>query len=154
LTTCALDYVTWANDLPAGEETINRVKVRRFPVSRPRNTKDFGRRSLFVFDQPHSVADELAWLESEGPTSPALVSHLRNPGIGESVANVLNRGNARLRSSATILIRKLPNDTPRNPISGSTDAGPLIERDCAENPFNYFGGGGDSPVPHADKADF
>jgi hypothetical protein len=46
------------------------------------------------------------------------------------------------------------NDTPRNPISGSTDAGPLIERDCAENPFNYFGGGGDSLVPHADKADF
>ncbi len=33
------------------------------------------------------------------------------------------------------------NNTPRNPISGSTDAGPLIERDCAENPFSYFGGG-------------
>jgi hypothetical protein len=46
------------------------------------------------------------------------------------------------------------NDTPRNPISGSTDAGPLIERDCAENPFNYFGGSGVSPIPHVDRADF
>jgi hypothetical protein len=46
------------------------------------------------------------------------------------------------------------NDTPLNPISGSTDAGPLIERSCAENPFNYFGGAGDTPVPHADRADF
>jgi glycosyltransferase involved in cell wall biosynthesis len=77
LTTCARDYVTWANDLPEGEETVNRVKIRRFPVSRPRNTRDFGRRSLFVFDQPHSIADELAWLESEGPASPALIKHLR-----------------------------------------------------------------------------
>jgi len=46
------------------------------------------------------------------------------------------------------------NDTPRNPISGSTDAGPLIERDCAENPFNYFGGGGATQIPHTDRADF
>jgi hypothetical protein len=46
------------------------------------------------------------------------------------------------------------NDTPRNPISGSTDAGPLIERDCAENPFNYFDGGGATQIPHADRADF
>jgi hypothetical protein len=46
------------------------------------------------------------------------------------------------------------NDTPSNPISGSTDAGPLIERDCAENPFNYFGGGGGTLVPHADGVHF
>jgi glycosyltransferase involved in cell wall biosynthesis len=77
LTTCARDYLTWANDLPAGEETLNRVKIRRFPVSRPRNVGDFGRRSHFVFEQSHSVADELAWLASEGPNSPALIRHLR-----------------------------------------------------------------------------
>ena len=29
-----------------------------------------------VFDRPHSIADELAWLESEGPASPALVDYL------------------------------------------------------------------------------
>ena len=34
---------------------------------------DFGRRSDLVFDQPHSLADELSWLDAEGPTSPSLV---------------------------------------------------------------------------------
>jgi glycosyltransferase involved in cell wall biosynthesis len=29
-----------------------------------------------VFDQPHSIADEICWLESEGPASPALVKHV------------------------------------------------------------------------------
>jgi glycosyltransferase involved in cell wall biosynthesis len=76
LTTCAKDYITWKNELPAGEDTVNGVRVRRFPVARPRNTEDFGRRSAVVFERPHSVADELKWLESEGPTSPALISHV------------------------------------------------------------------------------
>jgi glycosyltransferase involved in cell wall biosynthesis len=78
LTTCARDYITWKNELPAGEETINGVRVRRFPVARPRHPDEFGRRSSQVFDHPHSVADELAWLNSEGPTSPALIRHIRN----------------------------------------------------------------------------
>ena len=76
LTTCAKDYLTWKNEWPAGEETIHGIKVRRFPVSRPRNTDDFGRRSLQVFDRQHSLADELAWLDSEGPRSPALIRHI------------------------------------------------------------------------------
>jgi glycosyltransferase involved in cell wall biosynthesis len=73
LTTCAIDYVTWRNELPAGEEIINGVRVRRFRVDRERERLDFGRRSDHVFTQPHSIADELAWLDAEGPTSTALV---------------------------------------------------------------------------------
>jgi glycosyltransferase involved in cell wall biosynthesis len=76
LTTCASDYVTWANALPAGEERINGIRVRRFPVAHPRSPDRFGRLSRRVFDHTHSLADELAWLDSEGPTSPALVRHL------------------------------------------------------------------------------
>ena len=76
LTTCAKDYITWKNELPAGEDTVNGLRVRRFPVTRPRDTQDFGRRSAFVFDHTHSVADELKWLESEGPASTALIAHL------------------------------------------------------------------------------
>ena len=75
-TTCARDYVTWANELPAGAETIGGVTVRRFPVAAPRDVHDFARRSALVFHRPHSVNDELAWLESEGPTSPALIDAL------------------------------------------------------------------------------
>ena len=76
LTTCAKDYISWRNELPPGEETIRGVRVRRFPVSRPRNTDDFGRRSQIVFERTHSIADELGWLESEGPTSPELIRHI------------------------------------------------------------------------------
>lgn len=77
LTTCARDYITWKNELPPGEETVNGVRVRRFPVSRPRNPGDFGRRSKHVFDHPHSFKDELDWLTSEGPTSPAMLKYIR-----------------------------------------------------------------------------
>src|ERR1043165_281637 len=73
LTTCARDYVTWRNDFPAGEERVNGIPVERFPVSREREELDFGRRSTHVFTRPHSLADELRWLESEGPTSPQLL---------------------------------------------------------------------------------
>jgi glycosyltransferase involved in cell wall biosynthesis len=76
LTTCARDYVTWRNELPPGVEQVNGVPVRRFPVRREREPLDFGRRSQRVFEHQHSIADELAWLESEGPTSPALLDHL------------------------------------------------------------------------------
>jgi glycosyltransferase involved in cell wall biosynthesis len=77
LTTCARDYITWKNELPAGEERVNGVLVRRFPVSRTRNPDDFGRRSHTVFETTHSVADELRWLHSEGPACKALVAHIR-----------------------------------------------------------------------------
>jgi glycosyltransferase involved in cell wall biosynthesis len=77
LTTCARDYITWKNELPPGEEKVNGVPVRRFPVTRPRSTEEFGRQSAVVFNEPHSIADELKWLTAEGPASPALVDHLR-----------------------------------------------------------------------------
>lgn len=76
LTTCARDYVTWRNDLPEGEETLNGLTVRRFPVGREREVERFGRLSNRVFTELHSVQDELAWLDAEGPTSPALISHI------------------------------------------------------------------------------
>jgi len=75
-TTCARDYVTWANEEPVGTSRLGGVTVRRFPVSAPRDVSDFARRSALVFKRPHSVRDELAWLDSEGPTAPALVTTL------------------------------------------------------------------------------
>jgi len=76
LTTCATDYVTWRNELPAGSETVNGVTVRRFRVKHERDPKVFAKRSDRVFEQLHSIGDELDWLDAEGPTSPALVDHL------------------------------------------------------------------------------
>jgi glycosyltransferase involved in cell wall biosynthesis len=76
ITTCARDYVTWRNEHPPGVDQVNGVPVRRFPVVHERHPDRFGRRSVRVFERPHSIADELRWLESEGPASPALIDHL------------------------------------------------------------------------------
>ena len=76
VTTCARDYVTWRNERPAGVETVNGIPVRRFPVNHERDPNTFGRHSRRVFEQTHSVADELAWLDSEGPASRAMVDYL------------------------------------------------------------------------------
>jgi hypothetical protein len=43
LTTCAMDYITWRNELPAGVEVVNGVSVRRFTVKSERDPKVFGR---------------------------------------------------------------------------------------------------------------
>src|SRR5438067_5594939 len=64
LTTCATDYVTWRNELPAGVDTVNGITVRRFRVRHERDPRVFGRRSHRVFEERHSVADELAWLDA------------------------------------------------------------------------------------------
>ena len=76
LTTCATDYVTWRNELQPGVETVNGVSVRRFRVKHERDPRVFGKRSDRVFEQRHSVGDELDWLDAEGPTSPALVDYV------------------------------------------------------------------------------
>ena len=82
MTTCARDYVTWKNELPAGVEQVNGITVRRFPVAHERQPHEFGRRSIQVFDKRHSLADELRWLDSEGPASPALLQHVEAAAAG------------------------------------------------------------------------
>jgi glycosyltransferase involved in cell wall biosynthesis len=77
LTTCASDYITWRNERPAGVETVHGVPVRRFPVSRERHPAEFAQWSERVFRHRHSAADELSWLDAEGPTSPALIQHIQ-----------------------------------------------------------------------------
>jgi glycosyltransferase involved in cell wall biosynthesis len=82
ITTCARDYVTWRNEHPPGVEQVNGIAVRRFPVRRERDPYHFGMLSKRVFEQSHSIADELAWLESEGPTSPAMLAYLERSAAG------------------------------------------------------------------------
>jgi glycosyltransferase involved in cell wall biosynthesis len=76
LTTCAADYVTWRNELPPGVEPVNDIPVRRFKVKHERDPIAFGRLSERVFNQVHSIGDELEWLDAEGPASSALIDHV------------------------------------------------------------------------------
>ena len=78
LTTCAhRDYISWKNEFPPGREVIHGIPVHRFPVAVERNPVEFAKWSEKVFSEPHSLRDELAWLDSEGPTSPALIDHIK-----------------------------------------------------------------------------
>ena len=80
LTTCARDYVTWANSYPAGAATDGSVRVRRFPVARTRNLSVFGDLSDQVFDGGAPMAQQEAWFKANGPDAPALLEHLRTRG--------------------------------------------------------------------------
>lgn len=76
LTTCALDYRSWANHYPAGQGELDGLSVTRYPVERPRNERLFALYSDIVFRDFHTPADELTWLEHNGPLAPGLVRAL------------------------------------------------------------------------------
>jgi glycosyltransferase involved in cell wall biosynthesis len=75
-TTTAFDYVTWDHHYPAAREELNGIRVNRFRVRRPRDPEEFGRIQARVFDEEHVLADELRWLEEEGPLVPELLREL------------------------------------------------------------------------------
>ena len=74
-TTTATDYLTWRHDLTAGIDAVDGVTVRRFPVERPRawNFKLFERRA---FRAGHSLEDERAFIDAQGPYAPELLEFL------------------------------------------------------------------------------
>jgi glycosyltransferase involved in cell wall biosynthesis len=77
ITSCARDYITWSNELPAELSYVNGVPVRRFKVRRPRDPGRFGRISKKVFQGKHDEQDELLWLVEQGPYSPSLMRYLK-----------------------------------------------------------------------------
>jgi len=77
LTTRAFDYITWKDHYTQGEEKINGIPVKRFSVNRPRNAEKFGKIQDFVLQNEHTEADEVKWLEEEGPLCPSLIHYLR-----------------------------------------------------------------------------
>jgi glycosyltransferase involved in cell wall biosynthesis len=77
LTTCARDYLTWRNVYPPGVTTVNGVRVRRFPVDRPRRIRAFGRYADWLYATPHTFFDEAEWVRRQGPLTPALIEWLR-----------------------------------------------------------------------------
>jgi glycosyltransferase involved in cell wall biosynthesis len=80
LTSCATDYVTWRNELPAGESRDGPVRVVRFPVDRPRHLNRFRELSERVFAERASDAEQRAWFEANGPSLPGLQEHLTRDG--------------------------------------------------------------------------
>lgn len=77
LTTCARDYITWQNRYAEGSETINGILVRRFPVDRERDADSFGRLQDNLLRYAHSDAEEMQWIEEQGPNSPELIRFIK-----------------------------------------------------------------------------
>lgn len=77
LTTCARDYVTWKNEYPEGADRVRGVTVRRFANARTRDQQEFNRFSDWIYNNPHTRADEMEWLRLQGPWCPGLIEYLR-----------------------------------------------------------------------------
>ncbi len=107
LTTCAADYITWANHYPEGLETLNGIPVRRFRVKRPRDVVRFAEWSARVL----------------GP-SPELVGRSRGPAgpWPRSGAALLGAGGGRGPGPAT------PSSSSRDQSRWLDEEGPLSPR--------------------------
>jgi glycosyltransferase involved in cell wall biosynthesis len=77
LTTCARDYVTWRNELPAGRTRLGGVDVVRFPVAEERDLADFNAFAEPLYARERSREEELEFLRRQGPQCPGLVEALR-----------------------------------------------------------------------------
>ncbi|MCA9969899.1 MAG: glycosyltransferase family 4 protein, partial [Anaerolineales bacterium] len=77
LTTCAVDFATWANVYPPGESVLHGVVVHRFPVDAPRDWAAAHRRTGRLLLSPHTLFDEIAWLKDQGPYPSGLFDFIR-----------------------------------------------------------------------------
>lgn len=77
LTTCALDYRTWADHFDAGHSIEEGIDVLRFPVPAPRDEAAFDAISARILNNPsRTPQDERDWMNAQGPISPRLEQHL------------------------------------------------------------------------------
>ncbi|MDO8794978.1 MAG: glycosyltransferase [Vicinamibacterales bacterium] len=77
LTTCARDPLTWKNEYAEGADRVRGVLVRHFAVSQPHDRTAFNQFSDRLFTGPRARSEELEWVRRLGPSSPALIEHLK-----------------------------------------------------------------------------
>lgn len=82
LTTCATDYRTWADDLPAGAGQEEGIPVVRFPVPVPRDPDAFDRMTPAAYAAPEDLEVGSRWMDAQGPNAPGLLAHLAEHGRG------------------------------------------------------------------------
>jgi glycosyltransferase involved in cell wall biosynthesis len=78
LTTCAIDYMTWADEYPNKETIIEGVLVKRFKVDNTRNVNKFNEISSKVLTSKCSVEEEKYWMTQQGPVCSKLIQYLED----------------------------------------------------------------------------
>jgi len=76
LTTCAKDYITWENAYPEGVEKTDTFSIRRFKVDHRRNLKVCNALGKRIFNNAHTLEDEVKFLIAQGPYSSSLLSYI------------------------------------------------------------------------------
>jgi glycosyltransferase involved in cell wall biosynthesis len=76
--TCALDHISWENDLPSGSTEMNGVTLTRFPVAARREKAFFELDGKLRRSPRHVTWDQSeCWLDLNGPQVPELIGALR-----------------------------------------------------------------------------
>jgi glycosyltransferase involved in cell wall biosynthesis len=78
ITTCALEYTTWANHYPPGETMLNGVLVRRFRTDQPRHPQFDRIYAELENNSQRTILDEIEWMKAQGPYSAGLLRYLRS----------------------------------------------------------------------------
>ena len=74
LTTCAVDAITWSDELPEGTEEINGVTVRRIRSEAGRDESFHPLWAGMREDPAHASREDMErWVDLQGPRSPALL---------------------------------------------------------------------------------
>ena len=82
-TTCAIDYQTWKNEYPEGEEILNDVRIVRFPNDCERNIEEFSKINAEICEKTEKgeeISRELQeeWLIKQGPYCPKLIEAIES----------------------------------------------------------------------------
>lgn len=78
LTTCAVDYMTWANVYPEGTDDVDAVTVHRLAVAQERRERFFRTLNTRVAWGPRRLPLHVqeAWMRAQGPYAPGVVPWL------------------------------------------------------------------------------
>ena len=75
-TSCATDYLTWANVLPSGTSTDEGCTVHRFPTRALRDISKFDALTRDLLAGSRTLAQQEAWMLAQGPDLPSMTEWL------------------------------------------------------------------------------
>lgn len=78
LTTTALDYITWKNELKEGNYKWKEIEIKRFKVDKPRKINRFNRLSKYVYRNYQNLSDSEIenWICQQGPVTKQLIEYI------------------------------------------------------------------------------